>query len=250
MGTDHPILRLGRDLAQGLIALLYPGVCGACSGPLAPEQRYFCAPCRSAITADHHDTCPRCSSNIGPFAALENGCPRCRDSVYHFERCIRLGPYDGLLRELILRLKHANGEALAEVLGRLWAEHAAPRLQELGADVVIPVPLHWRRRWSRGYNQSEVLADGLAAHLRLPLRPRWLRRHRFTTSQTEQTPAQRRENVRGVFVARPRASLRDRTVLLVDDVLTTGTTASEAARALRGAGAAHVVVAVLAHGPS
>jgi ComF family protein len=168
--------------------------------------------------------------------------------VFHFESVLRLGPYDGLLRDVVLRLKHANGEGLAELVGALWAEHAAPRLRQLGADVVIPVPLHWWRRLQRGYNQSESLARALADHLQLPCRPRWLRRFRHTPRQTVQTPAQRWDNVRGVFRARPQ--VKGKTVLLIDDVLTTGGTASEAARALRAAGASRVVVAVLAHGPS
>jgi predicted amidophosphoribosyltransferase len=103
------------------------------------------------------------------------------------------------------------------------------------------------RRLRRGYNQSEILARPLAGRLRLPCRPGWLRRGRRTPQQTLQPPAGRRENVRGAFRARAGAGLRGRTVLLVDDVLTTGSTAHEAARALRQAGAARVVVAVLAH---
>jgi len=240
----------GRDLAQGLLALLYPGVCAGCGRAVPPEQMPFCPTCRAALTGDTQPTCPRCASTVGPFTHLDGGCPRCRDSVFHFESVLRLGPYDGLLRELILRLKHAGGEGLAEVLGDLWAEHAGPRLRQLGADVVIPVPLHWWRRLSRGYNQSAALARSLAAALGLPCRPRWLRRVRATAKQTLQTPAARWDNVRGVFAARPHPELRGRTVLLVDDVLTTGGTASEAARALRAAGAARVVVAVLGHGPS
>jgi ComF family protein len=185
---------------------------------------------------------------VGPFAAVDRGCPRCRDSVFHFESVCRLAPYDGLLRELILRMKHAAGEGLAEDLGDLWAAHSAERLKRLNADVVVPVPLHWWRRLTRGYNQSETLARALAGGLGLPCEPRWLRRIRATPKQTLQTPAGRWANVRGVFAARP--AVRGRTVLLVDDILTTGGTASEAARALRAAGAARVVVAVLAHGPS
>jgi ComF family protein len=119
-------------------------------------------------------------------------------------------------------------------------------LREAGADVVIPVPLHWWRRFRRGYNQSEALASRLAYRMRLPCRPGWLRRIRHTPQQTAQTPSERRENVRGAFRARSWARLRGKVVLLVDDVLTTGTTCNEAARALRGAGAAQVVVAVLA----
>jgi ComF family protein len=152
----------------------------------------------------------------------EGGCTSCRDVRLHFDRAVRLGPYDGLLRELILRLKHPAGEPLAEGLGDLWAAHGGSRLAGLAAGVVIPVPLHWRRRWQRGYNQSEALARALARHLRLPCRPHWLRRVRNTPQQTQQTPAGRRDNVRGAFHARPRPGFKGQTVLLVDDVLTSG----------------------------
>jgi ComF family protein len=181
---------------------------------------------------------------------VDKRCVHCRDDTFQFERALRLGPYDGLLRELILRIKQPTGEMLAEMLGALWAEHAEGRLRELGVDVIVPVPLHWRRCWSRGYNQSEAVARALADRLRLPCRPGWLRRVRNTPFQTQQTLAERRTNVQAGFHARPRPQLHGRTVLLVDDVLTSGSTASEAARALRAGGAARVVVAVLAHGPS
>ena len=112
---------------------------------------------------------------------------------------------------------------------------------------MVPVPLHWRRRWRRGYNQSEALARPIAARLRLPFRPgSWLRRIRNTPEQKGSgMAAERLENVRGAFRVAG-AELAGRTVLLVDDVLTTGSTASEAARTLRRAGAKRVVVAVLA----
>jgi ComF family protein len=207
----------------------------------------FCAACRVTLTTDPFETCPRCAGTVGPFAHCEDGCSRCRNVPYEFERAVRLGPYDGLLREMILRLKHPTGQMLADLLGDLWAEQAGPKLRALGAEVVIPVPLHWWRRFARGYNQSEALARALAHHLSLPCRSGWLRRVRNTPQQTRQTPAGRRENVKNAFRARPRAALRGKTVLLVDDVLTTGSTCSEAARALRAAGAARVVAAVLAH---
>src|SRR5262249_24630103 len=81
---------------------------------------------------------------------------------------LRLGPYDGLLREVIPRLKHWAGEGLAEALGALWAAHSEAALREVAADLVIPVPLHWVRRLARGYNQSEALARELAARCHLP----------------------------------------------------------------------------------
>jgi ComF family protein len=236
-----------RELGRGLVRLLYPGLCSVCYAPLPPEQDRFCASCRTDLTTDPFSTCPRCAATIGPFAhvTLEDGCPRCWNLSFHSERVLRLGPYDGLLREVILRLKHLSGDGLAELLGELWAEHAEAALREARAEVVVPIPLHWRRRWQRGYNQSSALARGIAARLRLPCRPSWLRRIRHTPMQTAQTPSARRDNVRGAFRATSKVS-RSASVLLIDDVITTGSTVNEAAAALRAAGAGRVVVAVLA----
>jgi ComF family protein len=201
------------------------------------------------LTHDPHDTCPRCSSTVGPFSAVANGCPACRDDSFAFDRTYRLGPYEGVLRELLLRMKHHSGEVLAELLGELWAERLAPRLHGTPVDAVIPIPLHWWRRWRRGYNQSATLARAVARRLGVPPRPGWLRRTRNTPRQTYQmSPQARRDNVRGAFRLGAGVDVRGKTILLVDDVLTTGATASEAAKPLRSAKAAQIIVAVLAHG--
>jgi ComF family protein len=242
-----PRLRsFGRDLFRGLLDLLLPGVCVGCDAPLSPDATGFCLPCRNALTASTGPACPFCAAAVGPFTALADGCPSCRDAGLRFDAVDRLGVYDGRLRELILRIKHASGESVAEHLGRFWAAEAETRLAGLGVDLVAPVPLHWWRRIKRGYNQCDVLAEHLARRLRVPCWPRCLRRTRYTPYQSSRTTAERRANVAGVFVARTPASVRGRTILLVDDVLTTGSTASEAARALKTAGAKRVVVAVLA----
>jgi ComF family protein len=144
-------------------------------------------------------------------------------------------------------MKNPAGQGLADLAGRLWAGHSREALLSLGADFVVPVPLHWWRRWQRGYNQSEALAWAVAWGLGLPCRSRWLYRRRHTPGQTQQTAPKRRDYVRGAFGARSHPEIRGKTILLVDDVLTTGSTASEAARALVAAGAGRVVVAVLAH---
>src|SRR6266851_7135616 len=238
----------GRQLAQGLLQLVYPSTCFVCDQFLPAEQAHFCTKCRSGLTTDPFPCCPRCAGTVGPYVHLEDGCNACRDQSFHFECAVRLGPYDGLLRQVILRLKHAPGEGLAEVLGELWASHLEQRLRDLKADVIVPVPLHWWRRWTRGYNQSEVLAQAMANHLHVPCKPRWLRRVRNTARQFTLSPTARRPNVRNAFLAPARTELPGKTVLLVDDILTTCSTASDAARALRAAGAARVVVAVLAGG--
>jgi ComF family protein len=234
-----------RTLARGLLHLLYPGACLVCDAPLDPDADDFCPACRAALAADPYPACRRCASTLGPNLPPQDDCTRCRGESFHFERVLRLGPYEGVRRDVVLRMKHAHHDGLAEAAGALWAAHALERLRDVRASAVVPVPLHWRRRWQRGYNQCDVLAAALAAALGLPCRRRWLRRVRATPRQTDLSATGRRDNVRGAF--RATAVPRGQTVLLVDDVLTTGSTASEAARALRDAGAARVVVAVLAH---
>jgi ComF family protein len=234
------------SLLRGLLHLLYPGVCGVCGQPLPVDVDHFCAGCRLALTSDAEPTCPRCAATVGPFVHLPGSCTHCRGTSFHFDAVLRLGAYEGLLRDVVLRMKHASGEMLAELVGELWAAHAEPALRAAGATVVVPVPLHWLRRWTRGYNQSEALARAVAHRLGLPCRLRALIRVRNTPKQALQAASLRQANVRDAFRAAKGAGLAGHNVLLIDDILTTGNTASEAARVLRGAGAARVTVAVLA----
>jgi ComF family protein len=234
-------------LTRGLRDLVYPPVCARCTAHSGTGLTEFCDSCSSALTADPQSACPRCSSSVAHYAETAQGCSRCRDERFAFEHAFRLGPYDGALRDVILAMKHRPGEYLAEAVGRLWAVHHETRFRGSGAEIVIPVALHWWKRLRRGFNQTACLSAAIAERLKLDHRPEWLRRVRATGSQVQLSPAQRRTNVRGAFRAARRAQLTGKSVLLIDDVLTTGATASEAAAALRAAGAARVVVAVLAH---
>lgn len=160
---------------------------------------------------------------------------------------MRLGPYEGLRRIAILRMKQLTGETLAEQLGREWALARREILQQGEPQILIPIPLFWRRRWVRGYNQSAALAEGIGSVLGLPVRSDIVRRVRSTSAQRLRSRTERRENVRDAFrVVRPQA-VHGLRVLLIDDVLTTGSTADAVAGVLRRAGAAQVRLAVLAH---
>lgn len=241
------LLSAGRTLWQGAGQILYPNACRLCHEPLSPDGGTFCTACKAGLVATPFPTCPRCAAAVGPFVNLRDGCTHCRDAGFAFDQAFRLGPYDGLLRDAVLRLKHHTGEGLAEALGEFWAGCAAQTLRALAIEVVVPIPLHWLHRLRRGYNQSESLAQALAAALAVPCRPRWLRRARATRKQHHcRSREERRANVRGAFRTRHGDAVRGKHVLLVDDVMTTGSTAHEAARVLRTAGAARIAVAVLA----
>jgi ComF family protein len=182
---------------------------------------------------------------LGPWSAATDGCFECRGRSLGFSRAFALGPYDGPIRELCLKLKHEPNAWLARWLADVLVE-AHPALQQEAADAwIVPVPLHWRRHWERGYNQAEALARGLADRMSLRVcQP--LRRVVATPPLALLGRTERSRLMRGAFRPRPFKGVQGRTILLVDDILTSGATSGAAARALRRAGAARVVVVVVA----
>lgn len=243
------MLRSAAELIRNTVRLVYPSACLVCDAPEGGNDHFrhgLCSECCRAVTADPFPACPRCAQTVGPHTDTSNGCGECGGARFFFQSAIRLGPYDGKLRDAVLRMKVLTGEGLAELLGRTFAEARAPALAGAGVDLVAPVPLHWWRKWARGYNQAEAVAREVARALGVAFAPHLLRRVRYTTQQAQSTRAARLGNMQDAFRVRRGARLTGRRVLLVDDVMTTGSTASVAARALRAAGAERVVMAVLA----
>jgi ComF family protein len=179
-------------------------------------------------------------------------CGLCQRLHPPFERAVAYGNYDGELRDLIHLLKYQQVRPAAAVLGRMVGEAVATLETSLpdGAFQVVPVPLHPRKQAQRGFNQAELIArvvlQQLARPERFQLRTGVLVRQRETGSQIGLTRHQRRENLRGAFAVINPAHIAHRNVLLVDDVFTTGTTASECARVLRRGGAARIWVVTAA----
>ena len=186
----------------------------------------------------------------GPQRLLElQTCSACQENHPQFSKATAYGAYQEELRELIHLLKYEGVVPAAGVLGGMLAE-AIDKL-DIGRDpvLVVPVPLHVSKRRQRGFNQSELIARVALKKLgdaKLQLGANVLVRHRLTVSQIGLTRPQRSENIRGAFKVAHPSRVAGRSVLLVDDVLTTGTTASECARVLRKAGAKIVFVATVA----
>jgi ComF family protein len=169
-------------------------------------------------------------------------CALCRLGLRGFDEAYCFGAYEGALRELIHLYKYGRMRPLAKPLADMLSA-ALPR--DRAFDVVVPVPLHWRRLWQRGFNQSELLARATARRCGIPM---WnaVRRLRATEAQAGLTNALRRRNVAGVFRVKPRVRVEGLRVLLVDDVMTTGATAGACAAALKRAGAKSVALLALA----
>jgi len=239
---------LAADLARGALDLLWPRSCQACGTTLGgTRERWLCAPCRAALPLfrEGDDLCARCAAPLGPGTAA-GGCGDCRRLRPRFEAVRAAGAYRATLRRLVVGMKYARLRDRAWPLGELMAD----RLRGWGplADgaIVVPFPTTAAARRRRGFDPPALLAAEVARLLRLPGSPRSLSRTGEPPPQASLPRSGRLRAPRGtVRVDRPER-FRGRTVLLVDDVLTTGATADAAARALLRAGAARVLVAVAA----
>ena len=224
-------------LLDGLAELLFPPRCVACAA-LVPPGAAFCAPCAVA-TEPLGAACPRCAL---PIAGGGGTCLGCAATPPPWERAHAVLIYGGSTATAVRRYK-AGAPELARPLGALLE----PLLAALPAEsVLVPVPLHPRRLRQREFNQASLLAR--VARRRRPHLTvgEWLDRRRDTPPQSSLAARARRDNVRGAFRVRPGAPVAGRTVVLVDDVLTTGATLGECAAVLQRSKAARVEVLVLA----
>ena len=195
-------------------------------------------------------TCEVCGEGMSGLARPDDVqvCSNCRETRPSFEKACAYGSYDGELRELIHLLKYEQVEPAAKVLGGMLA-NAIAKLNVPAPILMVPVPLHGSKRRQRRFNQAELIARAAlkrSAVRSLKLEVDCLIRTRATVSQIGLTRPQRAENIRGAFRVEHRERITGQGILLVDDVLTTGTTASECARVLRKAGAVKVWVATVA----
>jgi ComF family protein len=251
---------VARTVLNDLVATLFPADCRTCNKPLLRASLSpVCDACLSKIKFQSMTLCWRCGEALGmesdrfagQFQAADLLCTPCRIAPPQFERAAAFSVYADELRAMVHLLKYDRIRAMAKPLGAMLAQ-AVETLKLAGEVTVIAVPLYPAKERQRGYNQSGLLADEAASTLRneaslvLRVEHGLLHRVRDTESQFELTPHARRTNLRGAFAVQEGASLAGRTVLLVDDIYTTGATARECARVLRRAGAERVFVATLA----
>jgi ComF family protein len=225
--------------------LIWPPVCQNCRKPTGESTGPLCQDCWNDIlkcTASKY--CPRCGKDASPYAILSGRCPDCVNSEIEFDGIARAGVYGDALRKMIIDFKAADRTDL-DIHFSLLANSAlaaAPFVGEI--EYFVPVPLHWTRRLSRGYNHSHLIArtiEHTAARISTDLV-----RMRRTDLQPGHTPEQRARNVRGAFAVRRRHPFSGRTLCLVDDVKTTGATLNECALTLKAAGAKKVYALVIA----
>jgi ComF family protein len=183
-----------------------------------------------------------------PFAGAGNDhfCGDCSTSSPRFDAARAAFAYEGASRDLIHAFKYRNKTHLRRPLALLTIELLSEFIQSHRPDLIVPVPLHRKKLSSRGFNQAVLLGEIFSKRLKIPLDRRNLRRIRWTEPQVNLAAHDRRTNVKGAFSVQDSALVNGRRVLLVDDVLTTGSTADECGRVLKAAGAADVTVITVA----
>jgi ComF family protein len=238
-----------RAWAVAALDLLFPAHCPACAAPLGEDRRDpLCGSCWAAIERIGPPQCATCGRPVpaldGAVGSPAGGtCPGCVAQPPAFDYARAAGVYAGPLRESLHALKFGGKRAVARPLGDLLLAQCASAL-EADVTVLVPVPLGRERQRERGFNQAELLAGRVAPCLGVRVAGRWLRRRHETRPQSDLNAAERRANVRHAFVASP--AVAGHHVVIVDDVLTTGATAGECARALRAAGARRIGVLTVA----
>jgi ComF family protein len=231
---------------RALLDLLFPPLCHICKA-FIPEagDLFICAPCLEKITFLVTPLCSVCGTPFGTENGLDHICgaclrnptaPVCRSATY----------FDGSVQELIHRFKYGHRVHLSQPLGLLTARALGPFCAQSAPELVVPVPLHRKRLRQRGYNQSQLIGGVLSKQWKVPLEVGNLRRVRWAEPQTSLHAEDRRVNVRDAFAVRDPRRTEGKRVLLVDDVLTTGSTMRACAEALRQAGAAEVFAVTVA----
>jgi ComF family protein len=233
-------------MAAALFNAVFPDDCRICEQPLRTVSRFpVCPSCLSLpqpFTAEFF--CSACRTPFVDDYPLDEHdlCSICREGRVNFDSTCSFGSYDGALQELIQLYKYGKVETLAEPLSKLLLR-AVPIEEHF--DCIVPMPLHWRKRWQRGFNQAELLARPVAKRYGLTLSTA-LRRSRYTQAQAGLTDAERRRNLKDSFVVRRAEEVIGKRILLIDDVFTTGATLRAATRALKAARAARVTALTLA----
>lgn len=240
------------DRLDWMVDWLYPPRCRACAARIVgPDADYFCSPCWTKIQRIGHPLCDRCGRPFPDAAGDDHTCGGCIARGPQFVRARAWARYpreeneEHPLRQAVQKFKYGRKVSLGKPLGRIMARGCREFLAGCDAELIIPVPLHPKRlRW-RGFNQSVLLARHISRTYAIPMDRFLLRRVKQTAPQTQLNEEERRRNVRGAFALAPRRTIENLSVLLVDDVYTSGATVDECSRTLRKNGARQVFVLTL-----
>lgn len=238
-----------RGFINGLVDIIYPKTCLACGQRLKNKKtvdNIICAECWGRIKKNIPPFCHHCGRHLEKTYFTKNICPACLKRKLHFDRAFSPCVYEGVIKDLTHKFKYKDKDYLGPALSRLMIDFIKEyNLPIEYADLIIPMPLHKTRLREREFNQAEILSRNISVAFKKSLTTDILKRHRQTKTQTELDPYERLLNVKDSFSVTDKGSIKGKNIILIDDVLTTGATSSEAAYTLKDAGAGIVFVLTL-----
>jgi len=237
-----------RKAAENFLGLVFPNRCVICDRPMDPSRRSpVCLVHAREIVAVEPPVCSKCGRKMSAESVEELVCARCRAMKLHYDAGYSTHAYTETLRELIHLFKYRKRRYLRSFLGGLVLDYVRGHAGTISYDAIVPVPLHWRRHWRRGFNQAAHLAGPLSKNLRIPILKRSIKRVRHTRPQVGLPAEQRRDNIKNAFkVTRPE-KVAGKKLFVIDDVITSGATLNECARVLKKAGASEITILTLSH---
>lgn len=232
---------------NAFLDLFFPAKCLICEKDIIDtEQHGICKSCLSSIRYISSPVCLKCGRPFNSNIERDHLCGTCLTSRVYFTKARAVGYYEGVLQEAIHRLKYNRKTFLTKPLGDLMIGPSSGSIDFKSYDFLIPVPLHFKRLRERGFNQALSLAKYIGKKHGIPIDYMSLKRIKWESPQINLSKKEREENVKGVFFLRDKNRLKDKSILLIDDVYTSGATVNECAKVLRKAEACKVDVLTLA----
>jgi competence protein ComFC len=242
-----PFLRIKQSMHR-VLDLIYPRFCVLCKSKINSRSEYnICAVCAAGIKPIKVPFCLKCGSALDQLSQLrQNGCSKCNNKKYYFDQVLSACKYTGLIKHCIHLFKYQRKRKTANLLGDILIRFLQDNFSKENIDLITAVPLHKHKLQERGFNQSQIIADKLSAHLKIKNSFNNLCRIKKTVSQVSLSAQQRKLNTKGAFSCKYPAEFQNKRILIIDDIFTTGSTLNECARVLKQSGAKTVTCLTIA----
>lgn len=237
-----------KDIVHDLCDIIFPPQCLTCTEIIGPRNKeVFCSACAKEINLITGSLCPVCGVPFPDSPADNHVCGKCLEKRPFFAKARSVAVLESVVMEAIHNFKYGRSISAGRGLTSFMADFSFPDFDFSEYSLIVPVPLHIKKLRERGFNQSLILAGGIAKKYGIPVNFSLLKRRKFTLTQTGLHKTDREKNVRGAFIVADRRKIKGENIIIIDDVYTTGATINECARVLLRSGARKVSVLTLAH---
>jgi len=248
MESSEPFIRF--DQLKRFLDIIFPRKCILCESSHDGDAETICPNCMDKIPFIKNPACVRCGIPFEVTYPIEESlnylCGECRNSPPLFDRALSVCQYNEAVRDIISTYKYHNKPYIGKDLVSIILKFLDEKITELSPKLIIHVPLHVKKLKERGYDQAYILSEGIGKYLDIPVSYGNLVRTRYTTPQVSLSGSERMENVKGAFLVIDPSGVKDKSILLVDDVFTTGATIKECVKVVKKAGAGKVYVLTFA----